>query len=76
MSIRLYKSYTPGTRNRHYQRLVKLQKLNQKSLIRKNHRNKGRNNRGVITIRHRGGGHKRRYRMIDFKRRKYGIEEL
>jgi hypothetical protein len=30
MSIRLYKSYTPGTRNRHYQRLVKLQKLNQK----------------------------------------------
>jgi large subunit ribosomal protein L2 len=54
---------------------VKLQKLNQKSLIRKNHRNKGRNNRGVITIRHRGGGHKRRYR-IDFKRRKYGIEGI
>jgi ribosomal protein L2 len=48
MSIRLYKSYTPGTRNRHYQRLVKLQKLNQKSLIRKNHRNKGRNNRGLL----------------------------
>ena len=54
---------------------MKLQKLNQKkSLIQKNHRNKGRNNRGVITIRHRGGGHKRRYRIIDFKRNKYGIE--
>merc|ERR1711871_1672496 len=38
------------------------------------HRNKGRNNRGVITIRHRGGGHKRRYRLIDFERNKYGIE--
>jgi large subunit ribosomal protein L2 len=46
----------------------------EKSLIRKNHRNKGRNNRGVITTRHRGGGHKRRYRLIDFKRNKYGIE--
>merc|ERR1712177_148471 len=34
---------------------------------------KGRNNRGVITIRHRGGGHKRRYREIDFGRNKYGI---
>jgi large subunit ribosomal protein L2 len=47
----------------HYQLLVKLQKTKpEKSLIQKNHRNKGRNNRGVITIRHRGGGHKRRYR--------------
>jgi large subunit ribosomal protein L2 len=33
----------------------------------------GRNNRGVITVRHRGGGHKRRYRLIDFKRDKTGI---
>jgi large subunit ribosomal protein L2 len=36
----------------------------EKSLIQKNHRNKGRNNRGIITIRHRGGGHKRRYRLL------------
>jgi large subunit ribosomal protein L2 len=42
-------------------------------LIQKNHRSKGRNNRGIITIRHRGGGHKRRYRVIDFNRNKYGI---
>ena len=75
MSIRLYKSYTPGTRNRALSGFAELTKSKpEKSLIKKNHRNKGRNNRGVITIRHRGGGHKRRYRIIDFKRNKYGVE--
>jgi len=75
MSIRLYKSYTPGTRNRALSSFDEITKSKpEKSLIQKNHRNKGRNNRGVITIRHRGGGHKRRYRLIDFKRNKYGIE--
>ena len=77
MSIRLYKSYTPGTRNRALSDFTEITKSKpEKSLIRKNHRNKGRNNRGVITIRHRGGGHKRRYRLIDFKRNKIGIEGL
>ena len=75
MSIRLYKSYTPGTRNR---ALLTFSEITtdkpEKSLIRKNHRKKGRNNRGVITIRHRGGGHKKRYRLIDFKRNKHNIE--
>ena len=33
----------------------------------------GRNNRGTITVRHRGGGHKRRYRIIDFRREKFGV---
>jgi large subunit ribosomal protein L2 len=75
MSIRIYKSYTPGTRNRALSSFNEITKIKpEKSLIRKNHRNKGRNNRGIITIRHRGGGHKRRYRIIDFKRNKYGIE--
>jgi large subunit ribosomal protein L2 len=75
MSIRLYKSYTPGTRNRALSSFDEITKSKpEKSLVRKNHRNKGRNNRGVITIRHRGGGHKRRYRMIDFKRNKFGIQ--
>ena len=75
MSIRLYKSYTPGTRNRALSAFTEITKSKpEKSLIKKNHRSKGRNNRGVITIRHRGGGHKRRYRLIDFKRNKYGIE--
>ena len=77
MSIRIYKSYTPGTRNRALSSFDDITKTKpEKSLIRKNHRNKGRNNRGIITIRHRGGGHKRLYRMIDFKRNKYGIEGI
>jgi large subunit ribosomal protein L2 len=77
MSIRLYKSYTPGTRNRALSVFNDITKTKpEKRLIQKNHRNKGRNNRGVITIRHRGGGHKRRYRLIDFKRNKYGIEGI
>ena len=77
MSIRLYKSYTPGTRNRALSAFTEITKAKpERSLIQKNHRSKGRNNRGVITIRHRGGGHKRRYRLIDFKRNKYGIEGI
>jgi large subunit ribosomal protein L2 len=75
MSIRLYKSYTPGTRNRALSTFSEITKTKpEKSLLQKNQRSKGRNNRGIITIRHRGGGHKRRYRIMDFKRNKYGIE--
>ena len=75
MSIRIYKSYTPGTRNRALSGFSELTTNKpEKSLIKKNHRKKGRNNRGVITIRHRGGGHKRKYRVIDFKRNKYNVE--
>jgi len=74
MSIRLYKSYTPGTRHRALSAFEEITKAKpEKSLLQKNHRSKGRNNRGIITIRHRGGGHKRRYRLIDFNRSKYGI---
>lgn len=75
MSIRIYKSYTPGTRNRALSAFTEItQSKPEKNLIQKIHRNKGRNNSGKITIRHRGGGHKRRYRLIDFKRNKYGVE--
>ena len=74
MNIRLYKSYTPGTRNRALSAFTEITKTKpEKTLIKKNYRSKGRNNRGVITVRHRGGGHKRRYRIIDFKRNKYGV---
>lgn len=74
MGIRLYKSYTPGTRHRALSAFPEITKAKpEKSLIKKNHRQKGRNNRGIITTRHRGGGHKRRYRIIDFHRNKYGI---
>nr|YP_010021059.1 ribosomal protein L2 [Chaetoceros muellerii]QOK36078.1 ribosomal protein L2 [Chaetoceros muellerii]UHB41407.1 ribosomal protein L2 [Chaetoceros sp. DS1] len=75
MSIRLYKSYTPGTRSR---ALLTFSEITtnkpEKSLIRKNHQKKGRNNQGRITIRHRGGGHKKKYRLIDFNRNKHYIE--
>lgn len=77
MSIRFYKSYTPGTRNRALSTFSEITKSKpEKNLIQKNQRNKGRNNRGVITTRHRGGGHKRRYRLIDFKRNKYKVEGI
>jgi len=77
MSIRFYRSYTPGTRNRALSDFSEITKSKpEKKLVKKIHRSKGRNNRGIITIRHRGGGHKRRYRMIDFKRNKYGIEGI
>ena len=75
MSIRLYKSYTPGTLNRALSSFEEITTSKpERTLIRKNHRNKGRNNRGVITIRHRGGGHKKKYRLIDFSRNKHNVE--
>ena len=45
----------------------------EKSLLRPLKKSGGRNNKGRVTIRHRGGGHKRRYRLIDFRRDKFGI---
>lgn len=45
----------------------------EKSLVKATKKSGGRNNRGRITSRHRGGGHKRRYRVIDFKRGKLGV---
>jgi large subunit ribosomal protein L2 len=77
MAIRIYKSYTPGTRNRVLSSFNEITKTKpEKKLIRKNQRSKGRNNRGVITIRHRGGGHKRKYRIIDFQRNKFNVEAV
>ncbi len=77
MSIRFYKSYTPSTRGRALSGFSEITKSKpERSLIRTNHRKKGRNNRGVITIRHRGGGHKKRYREIDFQRKKYSVEAI
>nr|NP_038371.1 ribosomal protein L2 [Mesostigma viride]Q9MUT9.1 RecName: Full=Large ribosomal subunit protein uL2c; AltName: Full=50S ribosomal protein L2, chloroplastic [Mesostigma viride]AAF43812.1 ribosomal protein L2 [Mesostigma viride]WKT08229.1 ribosomal protein L2 [Mesostigma viride] len=71
MGIRLYKAYTPGTRNRSVLEFNDITKTNpEKSLTYHRHRSKGRNNRGIITIRHRGGGHKRLCRLIDFTREK------
>jgi len=77
MAIRIYNSYTPGTRNRILSSFNEITKAKpERRLVRKNQRNKGRNNRGVITIRHRGGGHKKKYRIIDFRRNKFNIEAV
>ena len=74
MGIRVYRPYTPGTRERSVSDFSEITSDRpEKSLVKSVHRAKGRNNRGVITCRHRGGGHKRLYRIIDFKRDKRGI---
>ena len=46
----------------------------ERSLLAPLSRKAGRNNRGVVTVRHRGGGHKRRYRIVDFRRDNFGVE--
>ena len=69
MPIRLYKAYSPGTRSKSGLTFDELTKTKpQKSLTFGKRRINGRNNRGIITLGNRGGGHKRRYRIIDFKR--------
>ncbi len=74
MGIRTYRPCTPGTRQASVSDFSEITKSKpEKSLTKYKHNKKGRNNRGVITSRHRGGGHKRLYRIIDFKRNKYDI---
>ena len=74
MGIRSYRPYTPGTRQATVSDFAEITKRKpEKSLTKYKHNKKGRNNRGVITSRHRGGGHKRLYRIIDFRRDKYDI---
>ena len=71
MGIRTYRPMTPGTRQASVSDFAEITKSKpEKSLTKYKHRKKGRNNRGVITSRHRGGGHKRLYRQIDFRRDK------
>ena len=74
MPIKVYKPTTPGRRNMSvltYEEFTKEEP--EKSLIEPLKKHAGRNNRGVITTRHRGGGNKRFYRIIDFRRDKWGI---
>lgn len=74
MAIKIYKPYTPSTRNKSGLDFSILSKVKpEKSLTIANQRAKGRNNKGQITVRHKGGGHKKLYRIIDFKRNKYDI---
>lgn len=74
MGIRFIKAFTPSTRNRSVSDFSEITtKKPEKSLTSSHHRSNGRNNRGIITCRHKGGGHKRLYRDIDFRRDKVGI---
>lgn len=74
MGTRSYKPYTSSTRQCTVSDFAEITKSEpEKSLTYTVHRPKGRNNRGVITSRRRGGGHKQLYREIDFKRDKHNI---
>ena len=74
MAIRKLKPNTPGQRQRSVSAFDTITKSEpEKSLLAPVKRHGGRNNTGRITVRHQGGGHKRRYRIIDFKRDKDGV---
>ena len=74
MSIKRYKPTSPGRRGMSSQDFSTVTKgAPEKSLLEKHNRSGGRNSNGRITSRFRGGGHKRRYRKIDFRRHKTGV---
>jgi large subunit ribosomal protein L2 len=74
MGIRKFRPITPGTRRRSVSDFSEVTRgTPEKSLLEPLSKSGGRNNHGHLTMRHRGGGHKRRYRRIDFKRNKFGI---
>ena len=74
MGIKTYRPYTPSRRQMTGSDFSEITKTTpEKSLLAPKSRQAGRNNQGKITVRHRGGGAKKKYRVIDFKRRKDGI---
>jgi large subunit ribosomal protein L2 len=74
MGIRKYKPTTAGRRDASVADFVEVTKSRpEKSLLAPSHKTGGRNANGRITTRHRGGGHKQRYRIIDFRRNKDGV---
>ena len=74
MGIKKFKPVTPTLRYRTVSDFAEVTKSEpEKSLLRPHKKTGGRNNAGRISTRHRGGGHKRRYRVIDFKRTKHDV---
>ncbi|HUY75136.1 MAG TPA: 50S ribosomal protein L2 [Ktedonobacterales bacterium] len=74
MPIRAYKPTSPGRRGMTVSSFEEITRSKpERSLVTKKVSKAGRNNQGRITSRHRGGGVKRRYRIIDFKRNKFGV---
>ena len=77
MAIRNYKPMTNGQRQRSVLTSEEITKTTpEKSLVVTKKKTNGRNNQGRITVRHRGGGVKRKYRLIDFKRIKDGVTAI
>lgn len=77
MGIRNYKPTTPGRRGASvsdFSEITDRKRKPERSLLVRYKKKSGRNNQGKITVRHRGGGHKRMYRLIDFRRSKDGVE--
>lgn len=74
MPVKNYKPTSPGRRDMSVATFEEITRTSpERSLLGPNKQKAGRNNQGRITVRHRGGGHKRRYRIIDFKRDKQGV---
>ena len=74
MGIKTYRPYTPSRRQMTGSDFSEITKTTpEKSLLASKSKQAGRNNQGKITVRHRGGGAKRKYRIVDFKRKKDGI---
>ena len=74
MGIKTYNPYTPSRRHMTGSDFAEITKTTpEKSLVVSLKKNAGRNNQGKITVRHHGGGSRRKYRLVDFKRRKDNI---
>lgn len=74
MAIKAYKPTSPGRRNMTVSAFDDITRTEpERSLLAPLKSRGGRNNAGKLTVRHRGGGHKRRYRVIDFRRDKFGV---
>ncbi len=74
MAVKIYRPTSPGRRGMSVSTFEEITRSKpERSLLAPLRKKGGRNNQGRITVRHRGGGHKRRYRIIDFKRDKWGV---
>lgn len=74
MALRQFRPITPGSRFRSVSSFDEITESKpERSLTTSLKKSGGRNNKGHMTVRHRGGGHKRRYRVIDFRRDKHGV---
>ena len=74
MAIKIYRPTSAGRRNMTSSTFEEITRSEpERSLLAPMRRKAGRNNQGIVTTRHRGGGHKRRYRVIDFRRDNHGV---